>query len=337
VKDWGDLVARARGLAAHLLSPAQCARLCNADGVPALAAQLANLGLVRAPSAGAPADEHALELDLRRHAAAGLHVLADWAGARRNRLAPLFDDEDRRAIRALVRGAIARIAPERRAAGLIPTPSLPLRAIDQLARAGDVATVASLLLAWGHPFGAAVEAEARRQKPDTLGFEMALVRAFATRARAAARRADAAMAHFVERTIDLENLRAMLAIAGQESDLEPAALYVAGGTIITTADLAAAGESATRSGIAVRLERRVRGTPLAAMLEPGERPPEAAALDALAGEFAQRAREAPLSLAPVIAFVLRQRAELHTLLAIVWSISLGVPRATVARAAGIAA
>jgi hypothetical protein len=44
-----------------------------------------------------------------------------------------------------------------------------------------------------------------------------------------------------------------------------------------------------------------------------------------------------LSLAPVILFSLRQRAELRMLLGILWGVSLGVPRATVERMAGIAA
>jgi vacuolar-type H+-ATPase subunit C/Vma6 len=337
VSDWADLVARSRGLSAHLLSPAQYGALRDAPGLEALAARMATVGLVRAPVAGAASDEHTLELELRRHAGAGLAILARWAGTRRDRLAPLFDDEDRRAIRAIVRGAIARIAPERRAAGLIPTPSLPLRAIEQLAHAGDVATVAALLAAWGHPFGEAVAEQARRQQPETLGFEMALVRTFAARAQAAARRADPAMAHFVERTIDLENLRAALAIIGHPSDLGPGALYVPGGAIITEADMAAASACGARAEFGERLRQRARGTPLAAMLEPGGRSPEGATLDALVAEFTRLAREGPLTLAPVIAFVLRQRAELHALLRIVWSISLGVPRALVARAAGAAA
>lgn len=335
--DWGDVIVRARGLSSHILSPARCFALCDSRSIGDLSLQLANLGLVSAPSADSPADEHSLELALRRRAGARLQLLANWAGARRDLLAPIFDDEDRRAIRALVRGAIARVAPQLRTAGLVPTPSLPIRALDELAQAGDVATVASLLLAWHHPFGAVVEAEARRQQPDTLEFEMALVREFAVRARTAADAGDAALRLFVERTIDLENLQSALALSSQASDVPAGRLFVDGGTIVTVGDLAGARGAGGEIDLAARLARRVRGTPLAAMLNHGTRSAEDAALDALADEFRRRARDAPLSLAPVILFALRQRAELHMLLRILWGVSLGVPRATVERMAGVAA
>lgn len=236
-----------------------------------------------------------------------------------------------------MRGAIARVAPPLRIGGLIPTPSLPVRALDELAQAGDVATVASLLLAWGHPFAAVVEAEARRQRPETLEFEMALVRAFAERARTAGDSTDAAMRAFVERTIDIENLQTALALASQPSDIAPGRLFVDGGSIVTIGDLAAARGPGMTLELRARLASRVRGTPLAAMLDSGMRSAEDVALDALAEEFRRRARDAPLGLAPVVLFALRQRVELRTLLRILWGISLGVPRATVARMAGVAA
>jgi vacuolar-type H+-ATPase subunit C/Vma6 len=335
--DWGDVIVRARGLTSHILSPAQCAALCNSRSVAELALEMSNLGLVGAPAADMPADEHALELALRRRAGGRLQLLAGWAGSRRALLAPIFDDEDRRAIRALVRGAIAHVAPELRSAGLVPTPSLPIRALDELAQAGDVATVASLLRAWQPPFAAAVEAEARLQRPDTLEFEMALVREFAGRARESAAAGDAYLRLFVQRTIDLENLQSALALASQASDIAPARLFVAGGSIVAVADLAAARGAAGALGLAERLAPRVKGTPLAAMLQHGTRSPEDAALDALSDEFRRRARDAPLGLAPVILFALRQRQETRTLLRILWGVSLGVPHEAVARMAGVAA
>lgn len=335
--DWGDVIVRSRGLGSHILSPARCATLCVSRNIGELAAQMAGLGLVGAPAAGSPADEHDLELALRRRAGARLQLLADWAGPRRDRLAPIFDDEDRRAIRALVRGAIARVAPQLRTAGLVPTPTLPMRALDELAQAGDVATVASLLLAWRHPFGKVVDAEARRQKPDPLEFEMAMVREFASRARASAHAGDAGLRLFVERTIDIENLQSVLALSSHAADLPPGRLFVEGGSIVTIGDLASARETGSAAGVAARLGPRARGTPLAAMLDHGARSAEDAALDALTDEFRRLARDAPLSLAPVILFSLRQRAELRMLLGILWGVSLGVPRATVERMAGIAA
>jgi vacuolar-type H+-ATPase subunit C/Vma6 len=335
--DWGDVIVRARGLSSHILSPAKCAALCDARGVSDLARQMANMGMIGAPAADAPADEHAIELALRRRAGAGMELLSGWAGARRELLSPIFDDEDRRAIRALVRGAIAHIAPPLRTSGLVPTPALPIRALDELAQAGDVATVASLLTAWRHPFAAVVDAEARRQQPDALEFEMALVREFAVRAHAAAKAGDAAIRLFVERTIDLENLQTALALASQESDLPPARLFVDGGSIIAISDLVAAGGAGGGGALAALLRPRVSDTPLAAMLDHGAQSAEDAALTAMTDEFRRLARDAPLGLAAVILYALRQRAELRTLLRILWAVSLGVPRAAVARMAGVAA
>lgn len=335
--DWGDVIVRARGLSSHILSPAKCGALCESRGVADLARQMANMGLIGTGSPDAPVDEHAIELGLRRRAATGLELLSGWAGARRDLLAPIFDDEDRRAVRALVRGAIAHVAPPLRASGLVPTPSLPIRALDELAQAGDVATVASLLTAWGHPFAAVVDAEARRQQPDALEFEMALVREFARRAHTASDAGDAAIRLFVGRTIDLANLETALALASQESDLPPARLFVEGGTLIDIADLAAAAGAGGVPDFEARIRPALHGTPLAAMLDRGTQSAEDAVLAAMTDEFRRLARDAPLGLAAVILYALRQRMELRMLLRILWAVSLGVPRAAVARMAGVAA
>ncbi|MFI5310994.1 MAG: V0D/AC39 family V-type ATPase subunit [Gemmatimonadales bacterium] len=332
---WGDVIARARGLAAHLVQRGQYAPLCGAEDTASLAAQLAALGLVPAPGAGSPADERTIELALRRRAGARLRLLARWAGDRREQLASLFDDEDRRALRALLRGAIAGIAPEARLAGLVPTPTLPLRALEQLARAGDVATIAAQLLVWRHPFGADLATEARRQRPDTLQLEMTLVRTYAKRAIATAR--DAAMRLFVERTIDLENLWAALVIAEQRTDIEPVSVFAEGGRVVTLDDLQLAAASKAPADVAAHLAPRARGTPLAAALVAGPRPADDAVLDALVAEVRRFAFREPLGTAAVIQFVLRQRAELRALQRILWCVSLGMPRAAIERAVGVAA
>jgi vacuolar-type H+-ATPase subunit C/Vma6 len=305
--------------------------------VAAFAEQLSALGVVPPPAAGAAGDEHALELALRRRAGARLRILATWAGNRRELLSPLFDDEDQRSLRALLRGAIAGVAPEARLAGVIPTPSLPIRALDQLAHAGDVATIAASLMAWRHPFGAALVAEARRQRPDPLQMEMTLVRTFAARALHAARASDTAMRRFVERVIDLENLRAALVLAEHPTDLDPGMVFVAGGRIVTADDLRLATSARARPEVVAALAPRVNGTPLAAALGSDGRPADDAVLDALAAEFRRFALREPLGTAPVILFVLGQRAELRALLRILWSISLGMPRPAIERSVGAAA
>ena len=334
---WGDVITRARGLSTHLLRAAQYAPLCAAEDVRALADQLSALRLMPAPERGAAGDEHAIELALRRRAGARLRILTRWAGDRRDELAPLLDDEDRRALRALLRGALAGVPPEARLSGLIPTPALPMRALDQLARAGNVATIAALLVAWRHPFGADLATEGRRQRPDPLELEMTLARTYARRARGAARSGDASMRLFVSRVIDLENLRAFVVLAEHRTDVDAASVFVTGGRIVTADDLRAAAQSASAAEASARLGRRTAGTPLAAALAPGNRPADDCALDALVREFHRFALREPLGTAPLILFVLQQRAELRNLLRVLWSISLGVPRAAIARAVGVAA
>lgn len=332
---WGDLIVRARGLSGQLLLPAQYAPLCACSRIPALAVQLATLRVVPPAAAGPDADVHGLELALRRRAGARLRILAHWAGARADDVAPLFDDEDRRSLRTLLRGAVAGVDPDVRLAALVPTPSLPLRALAQLARSGDVASIGAQLLAWRHPFGSAIAEEARRKRPDLLQLEMALTRAFAERSRQAS--GDPAMRLFVRRIIDLENLWAALLLSEHPADVDGLSVFVSGGALVTADDLGFAIGTRSRAALIERLSPRVSNTPLGVVLTDGPRPAEDAVLDLLVAEFHALARLEPLGLAPVVLFVLRQRSELRTLMRILWSVSLGVPRPALERAIGVAA
>lgn len=335
--DWSDVVVRAKGLSAHLMQPAQLTPLCGALNIGVLGDQMAAMDLVPTPADGVPLDEYALELALRRRAGARLRILARWAGPRVTHLTPLFEDEDRRALRALVRGAVAGAPPDERLHGLVPTPALPLRALERLSRAGDLGTIGALLLAWRHPFATVIAAEAMRQAPDLFHLETAMARVFAERARDAARVTRSAMRLFVERTIDLENLWACLVIADHHPDAEAATIFIDGGAIVQVADLRAAAGARSRDELVARLAQRVRRTPLAAALHAGTHPADDGALAAMVAEFRTVARAEPLGLAPVIHFVLRQRAELRSLMRIIWSVSLGVPGAVIAGALGASA
>ena len=337
--DYSDLVARARGLSGHLLRAEQFVPLY---GCPAahLAEQLAALGAISADvvardSDGAQ-DVHGLERALRDRAAQRLQILARWSGTRYDALAVLFDDEDMRSLRALIRAIVSGIAPENRTAGLIATPGLPVRALNALASSGDVANLASLLLAWQSPYGSAIAVEAARARPELLRFDVALTRVFADRARKASRH-NGTLRHYVERVIDLANLWTALVLADHRTDVDIASLFITGGPLVQQAALAFAVSAARREPVVTRLRARVAGTPLAMALDVDEgRDAEDAALDGLVAEFRLVARREPTSVAPVIAFVLQQRAELRTLLRIVWSVSLGIPSAMIRQAAGVA-
>ena len=343
--DTSDLVARARGLSGHLLRPEQIAPLCACSPAQ-LGAQLSALGAIEAAAgaaAGTSRDPHELEQALRARAAQRLLVLARWAGARAGALQPLFDDEDMRSLRALVRGIVTGVPPEHRADGLIPTLALPARALRSLAASGDVANLANLLVTWRNPYGAALAVEAARSRPELFRFDAALARVFAERARSASRH-DSMLRRFTERTVDLANLWTALVLADHHADADPATLFVSGGRLMRLEDLAFAVSAEHQLAVAQRLGPRVVGTPLAAALETitspavtAGRDAEDAALAALAAEFRALARQEPTSLAPVVAFVLQQRAELRMLLRIVWSVSLGIPAVNIRQSAGVAA
>jgi vacuolar-type H+-ATPase subunit C/Vma6 len=264
-------------------------------------------------------------------------VIERWAGPRADQLAALLDDEDRRSLRALARGAAAGIKPEARVSSLIPTATLPLRALDELSRLGDLTALAAALLAWNHPFARALTDAVNRPAPDLFHIELALARAFAERAVSTARRADAAMRHFVERSIDLDNIWSLLLISEQEMDVTVDDVFLAGGAVISRGDFTRSLSSHDKANILAHLAPRVAGTPLAAALDPLAAEAEDAALRALVAEFRRLARREPLSLAPVIVFFLRQRVELRALTRLIWSVALRVPPERVKRALGSAA
>ncbi|MEA3248047.1 MAG: V-type ATPase subunit [Gemmatimonadota bacterium] len=335
--DWGDVIARVRGLAGQLLEPGDWRALCASRDLEGLGVQLASRGVFSRASADAPTTPLAIELAVRRRAGARLRILARWAGPRVSALAPIFDDEDRRSLRALVRGAVAGVSAAERVSGLIATPSLPIRALDTLSEAPDLDALRALLALWRHPLAPALSGEAARAHPDLFRIDCELARRFAARAAEAARRADAAMARFVSLTIDLENLWTALALADGRFDVDVGRLFVPGGTIVTADDLAVSAQTRTTVALVAGLRPRVAHTPVAAALDAADRPREERALDAMASAFRRDALRDPLSTAPIIAFALRQRAEVRNLLHITWGIALGATSRHIARAIGVAA
>lgn len=318
---WPDVVARVRGLSTHLLTAPQRSALARARDLDDLAAQLVRLGYVSSDM-DATADPRRLEIALRRTAAASLRLLVRWSALRAPLLAPLFDDEDRRSIRALLRGAVAHAAPDDRVAGLIPTAVLPERALQELAHCADVAEVAALLSVWSHPFGPVLLEEARQQHPDLFRLEASLSRTFAARAVRIAPRSGRAMRVLVERLVDLENIWTALLVVEQGAETPPEALYVPGGTAVARDAFRVAATSRSRREAAALLTALVRQTPLlpAVSSEPGA---ERRALRALAREQRDIARLDPLGPAPIIEYVLRLRGDLQTVQQDIWGLALG--------------
>ena len=322
---WGPLVTRARGLSGHLIPRATMRLLAESPDRQAFVDALVRLGyLAFAPNAPAP-DDQAVEGAIRRVAARRYAILDRWSRDCGDVLAPVVEDEDRRSLRALVRGAVGGVPPAERTRGLIPTRALPTRAIDEIALLSDVGAIGAALMAIGHPLARAVAKEARRERPDLFTLEQAVLRAWADRAASMARHGDHALRHYVERTIDLQNAWAARLLAQQHGDAEPDTLFVPGGTVITVGDLRAAANAGALEPLREQLAPRVRGTPLEAPLASDARAADEPALAALIAEYRGIARRNPLGLAPVLLYVMRLRAEHRALLRILWELALGVP------------
>jgi vacuolar-type H+-ATPase subunit C/Vma6 len=326
---WDDLNARARGLGTHLLSRPQLEGLARQPDLPSLADGMRRFGIVTEEE-GAPVIPEHLELAIRRWAAASLRILARWAGRRSEALPTLFEDEDRRSLRAILRGAVHGSSAERRLAGLVPTPALPERALLELARAPTASAVATLLAAWRHPYAEPLAPAIRTTQPDLFALELALARAFADRAVRAARRAgDARLLRFARETIDLENAMSAVVLTVHGKDVVPKDVFLPGGdriSIVAFEEAIAFGEPGAAGA---RLAVALGDSPIATVLRQAARDPallEDDLLRARLHELARRVRQAPLGALPVLWFGLRLRAQVVDLRRIVWAVTLGAPR-----------
>ena len=158
--DFVAVGARARGLRAHLFTRAELEKLAAEDSV---ARGLARSGkLVAGPADTAQTDE--LERAVRLTAKAHLATIARWEGA-----APVLEafaaEQDRRSLRALLRGAQQAAPSERRLAGLVPTSTLPERLLSSLARLPTPADIVSHLVSVNHPDAGRLFLLTRRRSP----------------------------------------------------------------------------------------------------------------------------------------------------------------------------
>ena len=325
---WDDVNARARGLGTRLFSRAQLEALSRVGDPATLTDACRRLGLPLAAEreTATPAE---LELAVRRWAAAALRILARWAGPRVAALAVIYEEEDRKSLRAIMRGALRGAPAESRLAGLVPTPALPERALEELARQPTPAAVAALLSVWRNPYGPSLATPAAATHPDPFALDLALDRTFAARALMAARTAGHALVASVRETVDLTNaLTAMvLAVAGR--DIVPKDAFLPGGehvSITVFEEAAALGEP---GAVGMRLARALAPAPVA---EPFRHIAadlaglEDQLLRARIRALARQTRLSPLGPAPVLWFALRLRAQVVDLQRIIWGAALTVPR-----------
>jgi vacuolar-type H+-ATPase subunit C/Vma6 len=325
---WEDLNARARGLGTHLLSPARIAMLAGSADLRALADAMRTSGFALAED-GEPSAED-LELAVRRFADGALRTLERWYGGRADALAVVLEDLDRRSLRAMLHGAAQGAAAPLRLAGAVPTPSLPERALAELARQPTVSAFAALLTAWKHPYGSALLPEAASPHPDLFRLELALNRTWAARAVRSARRAGRTgpLVAFVRLTIDVENALTALVFAAAGRTETPKDGFLPGGLRLPIDAFERAVATGDAQACAVRLAAAFGKTPLAAALRDGAHDVaalEASLLEAQIAMLRDDQRRRPLEPGSVLLFVLRLRAQVNDLRRIIWGLALSAP------------
>jgi vacuolar-type H+-ATPase subunit C/Vma6 len=321
---WEDVIARVRGLASRRLGRDALERLAMAHDLDELVKLLESTVYASAASL-TPLKPERVERETRRVAGDRVAIIAAWCGDRAEMLAPLFEDEDRRSLRTIARSIAAHAPPEQCVAGLLPTPALPVAALDELAHRERLRDVAATLTAWGNPYGAAMMTEAVRETPDLFALQLALDRAYAARAVPIAKRTGNPLCWYVHMLVDAENARAALALADGAVERPADSLFLEGGDLVSLelfVDLAARAPSDARS----RLARVFGGTVLAPVVSGSGDERYGATLTAMLRHLRRVARVEPLSLSTVLHYMLELRAELQDLARIIWGIALQVPR-----------
>lgn len=325
------LGARAQGLGTHLTPRAELVKLAHAGGVPALASALNRQHVLEHPVADAAGPE-AIEAEVRRTAASSVRTLARWDGDGSALHAVWFAEEERRSLRALLRGAVQGAPAAARLAGLVPTPAVPNRALELLARCATPRDVVGQLVLLHHPDAAGLSPLVAQAQPGLLELELVLLRGMAQRSTAAARRADANLRAYVAAQIDLGNTQTALLLAGAPLDAAPATFFVDGGQAIDAERFARAVVAAEPERVVAALAPALEGTPWAALAAQGLSPAGTLERRALAAAIAwQRrvGREDPLSSATALRFLLRLRAWRSDLSRVVWGAALGAGPAIV--------
>ena len=330
---WGAANARARGLATHLLDRSALVDAAAAGSWAAMLARLVERGYAwQAPGADLSPEEFDRATVERQ--AARMRLLGRWLGTRRQALAILYEDEERRALRILLRGAAQGASPAARMRGLMPTPGLPQRAIERLAEAESPALLTDALVQMGHPAGRALAQAGgpagESGVPSLWRLESALSRTFALRATRAARRAGRDVRRFVGLLIDIENAGTLLMAEDWGAGVAPDDVFLPGGKVLDRRRFEALASLPDRSGLLPALERTFAATPVASLLLGGAGGYEGRALSALLVWLRGEARRDPLGPAVVLWVMQRIRAEARDLRLLSAARELGMPAARAA-------
>ena len=320
------LIVRARGLAAHCLSREALERLAEAGDVSAFARSLARLGSSIEPI-GEPPDVFAVERAISRTANRHFRTMCPWQEQSPGALDVFAAYQDRRSLRAIMRGAVEGRSPHARLEGLFATPSLLQPVLAVLADQTSPVDVIRQLLRLGHADAARLMAVVRTGPADLLAIDVALLAAFAARARTAAARADHSVAEFVTTMIDTVNAQNAIVIAGEPRDLDPADLFVNGGRWLSLAVFISAATGSSQQAVTT-LARTLSRSPLAPLLPVVSSDVinlDRVFLSTMLKRFTRVCRVDPLSYAPLLRALLLIDAQSRDLRMLAWGAALGTP------------
>jgi vacuolar-type H+-ATPase subunit C/Vma6 len=274
-----------------------------------------------------------LERAVRRHAADQMGILDRWCiDDRRAALAVILEDEDRRSIQTILRGAQQGTAAEVRMAGLIPTTSLPERALLTLAGQPTPTDVIRMLALWNHPLGVPLVAAASGPHPSLFEIEVELQRAFARRASARAHQGGSQLVEYVEQVVDVMNTWSALLHFVERDPAIVDMTFVEGGRWITRDVFHKLMTLETRPQVEKRLAWELRRSALGSAFQ-GEIEDlaqlEGTMLRAQIDWQNRAVRVDPSGAAPIIGFAIELRAEVVNLRRIIWGVALEAPAALI--------
>lgn len=322
------LVSRARGLATHLLKRDALESLADAPDLYSFARALARTGRLE-PLGDAP-DLAAIEQAVRRTAARHLRTLARWQEAAPGVLDVFFASQDRRSLRAFLRGALQGAPAEARLAGLVPTPTLPERALTELAREPTPKGVVLHLVLLRHPDAARLLPLVAKAQPELFALEAALLRGWAARALDAAKRGDAVLRDYVTGAIDLGNAQDALLLSSGPRDVDAASCFVDGGRHLAKDAFVQVAQAPSRPAALELLRKALAGSTLDDVFPVGADDPAHVDRRFLAltlERLGRAARALPLGTAPLLRFLLALEAQGRDLRTLAWGVVLGAPPA----------
>jgi|KBSMisStandDraft_5_1062788.scaffolds.fasta_scaffold175105_3 vacuolar-type H+-ATPase subunit C/Vma6 len=321
------VVARAKGLAGRLVPRQTLETLATVEKFEAFVQSLSRLGSAIDPI-GEPADVFAVERAIARTASRHLWTLYRWQERTPGVVDVFAAHQDRRSLRALLRGAAGGASPEARARGLLPTALLPQGALTDLAHQPSPSAVVQRLFLLAHPDASRLLPLVETSPIDLLAVDEALLAGFANRACRIAVRADEALREFVRMLIDAGNAQNALLVAGEPVDVDRSTLFVHGGRWFPVDAFLAVTRAASFQQAVTVLTAAIAHSPLALsvpLVATDVADVDRTFVVTILQWLARASRLDPLSTAPLLRVLLLVEAQSRDLRTLAWGVALGTP------------